>query len=112
MNGLLLPIFFKGADKVTPELQDAADTVVYELQWLENRLVDDEFMAGNTPSAADAVSYPEVRLLARAIEKHTYIMEELGFVDLHKKFPKGHSWAQRIEALDGFDKSLPVHWSN
>ncbi|WP_068410798.1 glutathione S-transferase family protein [Labrenzia sp. OB1] len=112
MNGLLLPIFFKGADTLTPELREAADTVMYELQWLENRLDGQRYMAGDNPSAADAVSYPEVRILARALETHSELMTELGFADLDQKFPMGHAWARRIEALEGFEKSLPVHWDN
>lgn len=112
MNSLLLPIFFKGADTVTPELQEAADTVMYEFQWLENRLDGHDYMAGNNPSAADAVTYPEVRMLARSLQTHTDLMTNLGFTDLDQKLPKGHAWARRIEALDGFEKSLPVHWGN
>lgn len=112
MNALLLPIFFKGADEVTSNLQEAADTVMYELQWLENRLDGQNFMTGDTPTAADAVTYPEVRILARALETHSGLMTQLGFVDLDRKFPKGHAWARRIEALDGFEKCLPVHWNS
>ncbi|MBG6160742.1 glutathione S-transferase [Labrenzia sp. EL_195] len=112
MNSLLLPIFFKGAETANPDLHEAADTVMYELQWLESRLDGQDFMAGDTPTAADAVTYPEIRILARALETHPNLMTELGFVDLDQKFPKGHAWARRIEGLDGFEKSLPVHWSN
>ncbi len=110
MNELLLPVFFAGADKATPELMDAADKVMVELQWLEDRLDGHDFMVGNEPGAADAVSYPEVRILARALETHSELMNTLGFVGLDEKFPRGHAWARRIESLEGFEKSLPIHW--
>lgn len=112
MNRLLFPIFFKDADTITPQLLEAANNVMHELQWLENRLGSQDFMAGSRPSAADAVSYPEVRILARALETHSDLMGELGFVGLDQKFPKGHVWARRIEALSDFEKSLPIHWES
>lgn len=110
MKQLIAPIFFQGISTVTPGLKEAADTVLFELLWLENRLGDHKYMVANQLSAADAVSYPEIRILARAMETHSELMMALGFDHLDEKFPKWHAWARRIEAIKHFEKTLPIHW--
>lgn len=110
MNALLLPVFFKSVDAITTELQQAADNVMFELGWMDARLQMQDFMAGDHMSAADAIAYPEVRILIRAFETHGTLMTELGFSDLSGKFPRLKVWMERVEAIEGFEKTIPIHW--
>lgn len=109
-DGLLRPIFFGGATSKTPELTEAAESMQAELRRLEDLLNSGDFLSGNGPSAADAVSYPEVRLVQRAVETTSELMAELGFQEPLTGYPHVSAWKRRIEALDGFERTLPPHW--
>lgn len=110
-NRLLLPIFFQGATEPTPELHAAAEALHSELGRLESALEHDPFLASAEPSAVDAVCYPEVRLIQRAVETSPDLLAALGFSEPMTDYPRIAAWKQRVEALDGFDKTLPPHWN-
>ncbi len=110
-KGLLLPIFFQGADKKTDELAQVATTQRSEMQKLEALLVRHDFIGGDYPCAADAVCFPEARMLKRALDTKAELMEALGYqLDL-SDFPDIAAWIGRIEAFEGVNKTLPPHWS-
>ncbi len=110
-NALIAPIFFKGVRTATEEMRAAADVFHHELKILQNRLADRPFLMGDLPSAADAVSYPELRIAQRAAERFADLMQELGFDAKFSRYPLLRPWMARIESLEGFEKTLPVHWS-
>lgn len=91
-------------------LLDAAARLHTECQALENLLGDRPFLAGDRPSAADAVAFPEIRLVQRGIEIRQALMSALGFANLPFSYPKLTAWMDRIAAVPGFEKTLPVHW--
>ena len=111
LDALLMPIFFEGATEATLELYQAAETMRAEFAWLEGLLEEREFLAGNGPTAADAVCFPEVRIMQRAIDTHTALMADLGFKNGLAAFPRLVGWKDRIEGIDGYVKTKPSHWN-
>lgn len=110
VDHVLTPIFFKGVTAATPELMTAAYEAKVELAGLETALSTEPFLAGSGPSAADAVAFPEVRLLQRASDTKPGIMREIGLQNFYEQFPKIGAWAARIEALPGYEQTQPQHW--
>ncbi|MEO9876663.1 MAG: glutathione S-transferase family protein [Anderseniella sp.] len=115
---LLTEVFFgdgavpdQGTDK-RQSLQAAVDLVHAELRYLETLLAAGRpYLAGNTPSAADAVVYPEIRLLQRALETKHHMMTTLGFEAPEQTCPHLAAWKLRIEALPGVAATSPAHWN-
>ena len=110
-KALLLPIFFQGADQKTDELVQAAKNQRSEMQKLETLLVGRDFIGDGLPSAADVVCFPEARMLKRALETKTELMEALGYQSDLSDFPAIAAWIDRIEAFEGVNKTMPPHWS-
>ncbi len=115
---LLTEVFF--GDGTVPDrgtgkrqsLQTAVNLVHAELQYLEALLASGRhFLAGDTPSAADAIAYPEVRLLQRAHETKHHMMTTLGFEPPEQTCPQLAAWKLRIEELPGVAATAPAHWN-
>ena len=93
------------------KLKAAAEGVLFELEKLTSLLSDGRpFLAGEQPSAADAVAFPEIRLLERATDQKHDLMDALGLVYLENNFKKLIDWKRRITAMAGFEKTMPRHW--
>ncbi len=115
-NRLLFPVLVLG--KPLPEpgseervaLEASADAMHAECRFLEDLLEHRLFLAGDRPTAADAVAFPEIRLVQRAVETKPEVMSVLGFADPPAIYPKIAAWKSRIAALPGVDKTLPPHW--
>lgn len=116
INDLLGPILVKGEplpEAGTPERlawEAAAAAYHKECDFLENLLSKNPFLAGAAPSAADAVAFPEVRLIERAVDTKPDIMAALGLQDTDKQYLRIAEWKRRISAVPGFDNTLPRHW--
>ncbi len=108
---LLTPIFFQGATQVTPALAAAAGTMRAELDRLDTLLASNDFIADRRPSAADAVTFPEIRLVQRAMETKPELLAELGLREQFSDHPRVRAWVERVNGLDGVDATLPSHWS-
>lgn len=106
----LRPVFFGGVDVVTPEHKMAADEFKTEISQLEIKLEGQDFLMGQLPTAADAVAFPEIRILQRGIEMKGAILSDLGFNNLTAEFPNVAAWLDRIEQLPQVTKTFPPHW--
>lgn len=114
----LSPIFFGGAsleDKGTPAwitLKTTAEVMQKEMRFL-NDLLDDgrPFLCGAAPSAADALAWPEVRLVQRASETSPELMAELGFAELAQVLGHLEDWKTNIFELPGVRATMPDHWN-
>lgn len=113
----LTPVFFGGAsvdDKGTPKwdvLRTAADAMQAEMRFLDTKLKEGRsFLVGDTPSAADAVSWVEVRLVQRASETKPDLMAELGFAELANSLDHLEAWKQRVFECPGVEDTMPGHW--
>ncbi len=115
-NNLLAPILLAGRPlpkegTAERETFDAAAAALHaEYRWLENLLDDQAFVAGDTPSAADAVAFPEIRLVQRAVETKNEIMAPLGFDEPPVRYPNVAAWKDRVAALPGMEATMPPHW--
>ncbi len=113
----LTPVFFGGAsmaDKGTAKwhpLKTAAEAMQAEMRFLDDKLKDGRnFLAGETPSAADAVSWVEIRLVQRASETKPDLMAELGFAELANTLEYLEAWKQRVFERPGVEATMPGHW--
>ena len=110
VSRVLTPIFFEGLSTASPALVKAGYYARVELGGLETALRTASFLAGEAPSAVDAVAFPEVRLLQRAKDTNPDIMKQIGLFDLFDQFPQLGAWVARVEALPGQDQTQPTHW--
>ncbi len=110
-SGVLSPIFFHGADAATDDLKNASKKLQSELANLTGILVEDPYLSGERPGAADAVAFPHVRLIQRAMETKPAIMQALGLLDLTTLSTEIANWIQRIEALPNVAATFPPHWA-
>lgn len=118
-NHQLLTRVFPGdgtvPDEGSPErmqLQAAADLAHAECRYLEQILSDDRsYLGGETPSAADAVAFPEVRLIQRAVETKHALMSALGFGFPPALYPNVASWKDRLNSDARVAATMPPHWT-
>lgn len=115
-NELLFPILVENKP-LTPKgtsyhtaLKTAADAMHTEFDFLETLLDDRDFLAGHSPTAADAVAFPEVRLVERATDTKADIMGALGFSKTDNRYPRLAAWKARIACLPGYANTMPRHW--
>lgn len=110
-SGVLSPIFFEGANEATDELNAASGRLRAELSHLTRVLIDTPFLSGARPGAADAVAFPHVRLVHRAMETKPGIMQALGLPDLATVSVEIAEWVGRVEALPNVAATFPPHWA-
>lgn len=116
-NAFLFPVLVENIDVpknnsgAMHNLQRASATLHAECAYLEKLLDGTHFLAGNNPSAAEAIVFPEIRLIKRAIERKPDIMHVTGFDDFENSYPRLCEWSDRVEALPNMEKTLPYHWN-
>lgn len=82
-----------------------------ECRYLDELLSDGRtFLAGEKPSAADALAFPEVRLLQRAVETKNELMTAAGFGYPPDLFPNVADWKNRLNAMPEITATMPPHW--
>lgn len=115
-NDVVFPVF-GGADSSPkaagePTALDLAGRLLgTELAVLEHSLSNGPFLCGDTPTAADAVAFPEIGRIMRAVQTRSGSMSALGLGDFDRKFPRTALWRDRIAALPGHAKTVPPHWT-
>lgn len=92
-------------------LQLGADMVHAECLYLEDILSNGRlYLGGDAPSAADAVAYPEIRLLQRGAETKHALMSELGLSNPSDLYPNVADWRARLNDDPSVTATLPPHW--
>lgn len=110
VTALIMPVLFGGLDEKIGQVREAAGQVHTELEGIERELGASPFLAGDEVSAADAVLFPMVQIVLRAMAKEEAKPLELGFLPFDGRYPHHAAWMKRIEALPGYDKTTPPHW--
>jgi glutathione S-transferase len=110
-SALLRPLFFLGQDDTNEEVRRAALAVKGELDRLERRLAGSPFLVGLRMSAADCVCFPHARLILRATERFPEVMRRLELDPFGAVYPQLAKWIDRIEALPGYERTFPPHWT-
>lgn len=96
---------------VQQDFGERAQRLWSEFQRLEDRLSQSAYLCGANPSAADAVAFPDARLIERTNAKNPATMRAFGFDQFDARFPNIRMWMDTIERLPGFEKCLPPHWA-
>jgi glutathione S-transferase len=94
----------------TAEIDEARVQVGRELDRLEARLADHDWLVGEAVSAADVVWFPTVRTYIRAAARNAARATEVNLHPLAGVYPNLARWVGRIEALPGYDRTFPPHW--
>lgn len=110
-HDVLSPILQKGVTQADDALQTAASTLKQELQVLETILANQPYLSGKNPGAADAVTFPHLRLIQRAIDTKPTIMQAISMHDMQTFAPEGQKWLTRIESLEHVAETFPPHWT-
>lgn len=98
-------------DAERSDMARAAERLISEFDHLESRFGDCPFLFGETPSAADAVAYPDARLVQRMNETFPDTAAAFGFDRFEERFPNIAAWKAHISRLPEFERCLPQHWS-
>lgn len=98
-------------DAERKEMSTAAENLLAEFDLLEKCISKMPYIFGHSPSAADAVAFPDVRLIHRANEVVPASMAAFGFDRFSEMFPKIDRWKKQVESLPRFETCLPPHWS-
>ncbi|UYV38393.1 glutathione S-transferase family protein [Rhodobacteraceae bacterium D3-12] len=92
-------------------LQLGAKMAHAECRYLEDILSDGRlYLGGDVPSAADAVAFPEIRLLQRGVETKHALMSAFGFGNPPETYPHTASWKARLNEDPRIAATLPPHW--
>ena len=88
-----------------------ADLVHAECRYLESILSDGRwYLCGDAPGAADAVAFPEIRLMQRVVETKHDLLSALGFAYPPDLYPKVADWRARLNGDPGVAATIPAHW--
>lgn len=115
-SGVVFPVFNgpEGDPKLDPDtpnqVSQASQLLKSELGVLEQQLRDNAFLCGGKPSAADAVAFPDVGRVMRALETKPSSMAIFGFENFDDEFPRLAKWHERILNLEGVASTRPPHW--
>lgn len=104
------PLFRGKAAEFADQITKAAVAVRDELALLDSQLASSPWLARETPSAADLVTYPVVMQLVRAVSRDEAGPLDLAIHPLTDHFPAVAAWAERVEALPGYGNAYPPHW--
>lgn len=88
----------------------AVHAAAAEARTFESRLATSPWLVGERFSAADAVVFPGIQLLLRALERREAQELRSRFIPLDANFPAMAAWVRRIESLPGYDRTYPPHW--
>jgi glutathione S-transferase len=104
------PLFRGKAADVAEEITGAMSPVRDEMARLDTALSTQDYLVGDTISAADLIVYPVVQQLLRAAAREDARQLDLGVYPLGDHYVHLDTWAHRIEALPGYDDAYPPHW--
>jgi glutathione S-transferase len=104
LDPIVMEHFFKdGAAPDDAKVAKARERVKEELEYFARELRG-KFLAGEAPTAADFILYPEYAYVKRLTSRKPEL-------DLVKLVPAALAeWGKRIEAMPYFDKTYPPHW--
>jgi glutathione S-transferase len=104
------PIFRGKAIEMVTEIKKTMQPVYKELATFELILGGQPYLCGPTLTAADIAVYPALMQLLRGATRDGTEALELRVTPLHTHYPNLAVWAQRIEAISGYDDAYPPHW--
>jgi glutathione S-transferase len=107
---IVYAVFFENMDERAEEVTRAMHVVAGEARTIEGRLSASDWLVGEQVSAADMVVFPGIMLLLRAMEKREAGELRSRFLPMETTYPAIARWIRRVEALPGYDRTVPPHW--
>jgi glutathione S-transferase len=107
---IVYAILFQGAEERTDEVTRAMHIVAGEARTIDKRLSQSDWLVGESFSAADLVVFPGIQLLLRALDRREAQELRSRLLPLETNFPAIAAWVKRIEALPGYERTIPPHW--
>ncbi len=99
--------------EVYKTMKAGADLMHAECRYLEKIFSDGRpFLTGDCPSAAEAVSFPEIRLLQRAVLTKNNLMAAFGFGYPPDLYPNIARWKERLNNMPEVAATVPKHWTD
>ncbi|WP_343315406.1 glutathione S-transferase family protein [Brucella sp. BE17] len=109
-DGIVRPLLRGLAHNDPDGMRASASSALDALGWMEKALQRDEYLAGDTVSAADIVALPNMQMLARVGRREEAIKMKLGLDDFAVSLPAISAWLARMETIPGYDSAYPPHW--
>ncbi len=109
-NRMVRPVFMGTVDRDAESMREGARELEGELARLVTDLRERPWLAGDTVSAADLVTWPSLALVFRVGTRDA--VRDLG-IDMdgwRERWPAVAAWAARVESLPGYDRTYPPHW--
>jgi glutathione S-transferase len=104
------PIAYGQADAKADEIRAGLPALHDELRMLQDRVSGGTIAGTSDLSAADLVWYCSLSFVVRAATRPGAEKFDLGVLPFAESWPGIARWAKRVEAIPGFDATLPPHW--
>ncbi len=111
-KGITLPLFQGKAADEAQMILEAVPAAHESLNWINDTVSKNGYLAGASLSAADVLLMPFIRALLRAASKEDAGSLSLKILPLDKSYTHIASWLERLEAVPGYDATYPPHWRN
>jgi glutathione S-transferase len=107
---IIYAILFQGVEERMDEVARAMHIVAGEARTIETRLSKSSWLVGDAFSAADIIVFPAIKMLLRALDRREAQELRARLLPLETNFPSIHAWMKRVEALPGYERTVPPHW--
>lgn len=107
---IIYSILFQGIEEHMDEVARAIHIVAGEARKIDERLARSAWLVGESFSAADIVVFPGIKLLLRALDRREAQELRNRLLPVEANFPAIAKWMKRIEALPGYERTVPPHW--
>jgi len=104
------PLWMGEASTKAKHIKLKAQLAHDELKKIEAVLSHNNYLIGNSLSAADLVLFPSMQCLLNALGQDDCQPLALEFLPLNEYYPKIAAWMKRIESTSGYSKTYPPHW--
>ena len=111
LRAIIGPLLFAQNSGDLTDVPHAASRLRDELQALDGRLRQERWIASDTLSAADLNLYPFLASLERAMLQPAAARLNLEVTPITDRFPGIGRWMHAIQALPGYERTRPMHWS-
>jgi glutathione S-transferase len=110
VESFILPLYFGKTEEKADSIRKAAAKLHAELDYLNRRLTQSDYLVGKAMTAADIVVFPHIKSIERAASKPAALSMNFGFLPFGVPWPAIDRWLKRIEELEGYERTYPPHW--
>ena len=107
LRHFILPLYRGRGAELADQVRSAIVVLGPELARYETQLARTQWLVGDEVTAADFCVFPHVQSILRAASKDGARAFEIPFLPLG---PNLDRWRLAIEALPGYERTVPPHW--